>query len=74
MGPFQDDHRVPGVLLGGSFAAGSPDFYSDLDLYVVVHDEHFRNVLAGKRAAAAAAGRVLVGFVPDHLGPGGAEM
>lgn len=74
MGSFQDDHRVPGVLLGGSFAAGSPDFYSDLDLYVVVHDEHLRDVLAGKRAAAAAAGRVLVGFVPDHLGPGGDEM
>lgn len=32
---FQQDSRVPGLLLGGSFASGEPDFYSDLDLYIV---------------------------------------
>jgi hypothetical protein len=71
---FLNDVRVPGLMLGGSFAAGSPDFYSDVDLYVVARDEDFAAVQAEKTAAAAAAGRLLTGFVPDHLGPGGDEM
>jgi Streptomycin adenylyltransferase len=71
---FHKDARVPGLLLGGSFAGGCPDFYSDLDLYVIVQDEHFVEALAAKEAAAAAAGPVLAGFIPDHLGPGGDEM
>jgi Streptomycin adenylyltransferase len=71
---FRQDARVPGLLLGGSFAAGTADFYSDIDLYVVVRDETFAGVLAGKTTAAAAGGRVLTAFVPDHLGPGGDEM
>jgi predicted nucleotidyltransferase len=71
---FQKDSRVAGLLLGGSFVSGKPDFYSDLDLYIIVHDEHFTDLLAERHSAAAAAGRVLTGFVPDHLGPGGDEM
>jgi predicted nucleotidyltransferase len=71
---IQKDSRVPGLLLGGSFVSGRPDFYSDLDLYIIVHDEHFEDLLAERQTAAAAAGRVLTGFVPDHLGPGGDEM
>lgn len=43
-------------------------------MYIVVEDEHFVSVLAEKKIAAAAAGRALTGFVPDHLGPGGDEM
>ena len=71
---FQKDSRILGVLLGGSFASGTPDFYSDVDLYIVVRDEHFADLLAEKETAAAAIGPVLAGFVPDHLGPGGDEM
>ena len=74
LGRFHKDARVPGLLLGGSFISGNPDFYSDLDLYIVVYDQYFADVLAEKKTAAAAAGRVLTGFVPDHLGPGGDEM
>jgi predicted nucleotidyltransferase len=71
---FHKDARVPGLLLGGSFVSGNPDFYSDLDLYIVVDDRYFLDVLAEKKPAASAAGRVLTGFVSDHLGPGGDEM
>lgn len=39
-----------------------------------MRDEHFANLLAEKETAAASAGRILTGFVPDHLGPGGDEM
>src|SRR5437660_10548863 len=66
---FQQDDRIPGLLLGGSFASGSHDFYSDLDLYIVADDEHFADVLAEKTTAAATAGRMLTAFVPDQLGP-----
>jgi predicted nucleotidyltransferase len=71
---FRHDSRVPGLMLGGSFAAGTVDFYSDVDLYVVAYDEEFAGVLAEKTEAASAAGRMITGFVPDHLGPGGDEM
>jgi streptomycin adenylyltransferase len=74
VGHFLGDTRVPGLLLGGSFVCGTPDFYSDLDLYIVVGDEYFGDVLAEKNTAAAVTGQVLTGFVPDHLGPGGDEM
>lgn len=52
---FHNDSRIPGVLLGGSLASGTPDFYSDVDLYIVVRDELFAHVLAEKESAAAAA-------------------
>jgi hypothetical protein len=71
---FQGDARVPGMVLGGSFAGGRPDFYSDVDLYLIVRDEDFSTVLGEKERAAAAPGPMLTGFVPDHLGPDGDEM
>jgi predicted nucleotidyltransferase len=71
---FRTDLRVLGLLLGGSFAAGTPDVYSDIDLYIIVRDDLFDQVLGEKTGAAAAGGRVLTAFVPDHLGPGGDEM
>jgi len=43
---------VLGALLGGSFVSESPDFYSDLDLYIVGHDEHFADLPAERETAA----------------------
>src|SRR5437879_6411063 len=71
---LEQDSRVVGVLLGGSFVSGDPDFYSDLDLYLVINDDHFTDMLAEKEKTAAAVDRMITGFVPDHLGPGGDEM
>ncbi len=35
---FREDARVVGLVVGGSLAHGQADFYSDVDLYVVVRD------------------------------------
>ena len=41
---FRDDIRIVGLVVGGSLARGGVDFYSDLDLYVVVRDVAFEDV------------------------------
>ncbi|MGH3148376.1 MAG: aminoglycoside 6-adenylyltransferase [Rubrobacter sp.] len=66
---FQDDDRVLGLVLGGSLARGGADFYSDVDLYVVVRDESFDAAFAERDAVARAIGSPLFSFtvepVPD---------
>ena len=66
---FRDDNRVVGLLLGGSLANDnlSIDRYSDIDLYIVVHDESFDAVLDDRRSIAESVGAPLFQYVPDHL-------
>jgi len=66
----RDDARVVGLVLGGSLARGEADPYSDVDLYVVVRDEAFGEVLAKRRAVAEAVGSPLFAFDVDPV-PGG---
>jgi hypothetical protein len=49
---FRDDGRVMGMILGGSLAHGVPDFYSDVDLYIVTRDEFFDAVFDERDATA----------------------
>jgi predicted nucleotidyltransferase len=67
---LRDDARVVGLVLGGSLARGAADPYSDVDLYVVVRDEAFAEVLAERRAVAEAVGSPLFAFDVDPV-PGG---
>jgi predicted nucleotidyltransferase len=67
---FRDDIRVVGLVVGGSLARGEVDFYSDLDLYVVVRDGQFEDVFAERNSTAEAAGSPLFGFAVDPV-PGG---
>jgi predicted nucleotidyltransferase len=39
----QADHRIVAAFLGGSYARGAADEYSDLDLYLITTDEGFEN-------------------------------
>jgi hypothetical protein len=43
---LSDDPRVKAVELSGSVAAGTADEWSDLDLQIIAHAEHFDAVLA----------------------------
>jgi len=67
---FQDDDRVVALILGGSLARGAPDFYSDVDLYIVARDDDFDAVFAERDTAAEAAGNPLFRFVVNPV-PGG---
>jgi len=44
------DTRVVAAFLGGSYALGTADLYSDLDLYLITTDEAFDDFLAGRDA------------------------
>ncbi len=69
---FRDDDRVDGLVLGGSLALGGADFYSDVDLYVIVHDEAFEPVFTERDAAARAVGSPLFCFTAEPV-PGGSR-
>jgi predicted nucleotidyltransferase len=67
---FRDDTRAVGLVVGGSLARGGADFYSDLDLYVVVRDGAFEDVFTERNSTAEAVGSPLFGFAVDPI-PGG---
>ena len=63
-----EDPDVVGMALGGSFAQGRPDEYSDLDLKIVVEDESFDRALGRRRELAEACGHVVAAFTGGHVG------
>jgi predicted nucleotidyltransferase len=67
---FRDDIRAVGLVVGGSLAHGGADFYSDVDLYVVVRDGAFEDVVAERNSTSQTAGLPLFAFDVDHV-PGG---
>jgi hypothetical protein len=46
----QTDERVVAAFLGGSYAKGTPDEYSDLDLYLIATDEAYEGFFAERKA------------------------
>jgi predicted nucleotidyltransferase len=46
----QADERVVAAFIGGSYARGATDIYSDLDFYLVTTDEAYDDFLAGSKA------------------------
>jgi predicted nucleotidyltransferase len=64
---FGDDARIVGLVAGGSLAHGAADFYSDVDLYIVVRDEAFDQVFAERDAVVEAVGSPLFGFTVDPM-------
>ena len=65
---LQQDERVLGVYLSGSFAYGQPDMYSDLDFYVLVPTklrEQIKNEHAQLRGQV---GDIVCEFPATHLG------
>jgi predicted nucleotidyltransferase len=57
------DDRVVAVFLGGSHARGEADEYSDIDLSVIVSDDSFADVTAGRGHFVRELGEVL--FLED---------
>jgi predicted nucleotidyltransferase len=61
------DPAVLGMLIGGSFASGEADDYSDLDMQLVVNDGQVENLVPKLRAMADEAGPVVAAFFAEQL-------
>jgi len=59
---LQTDHRIEGAYVVGSMADGTADEYSDIDLYVVVKEEHYAEVYGERFEFAKHIGDVLSTF------------
>ncbi|WP_103108502.1 nucleotidyltransferase domain-containing protein [Brevibacillus reuszeri] len=65
---LRQDHRLLGLLAGGSMITGSMDEYSDLDL-IVVYDAGYREEIMNQRVQIAEKlGNLLSGFTGEHVG------
>jgi predicted nucleotidyltransferase len=65
----QADERVVAAFLGGSYARGTADGYSDLDLYLITMDEAYDDFFAGREAFLRLLGEPV--FLEDYKGDGG---
>ncbi len=72
---LKQDKRIVAAWLFGSLGRGDGDALSDLDLWVVVEDDHIKTICAGRRAYVTQAGHPLL-FVeaPQHAPAGGAYL
>jgi hypothetical protein len=62
------DPQILGMLLGGSFASGEADEYSDLDMQLVVEDGQVEQLVPKLRTMADQAGPVVAAFTAEHVG------
>lgn len=65
----QADERLVAAFLGGSYARGTTDAYSDLDLYLITTDEAYDDLLAGCKAFIRMLGETV--FLEDYKGDWG---
>ncbi len=72
---LQDDLRISAAWLAGSLGRGKDDALSDLDLWVVVKQEHFAQLVKARRDVAAQAGDMIL-FVeaPQNAPAGGGYL
>lgn len=63
-----DDGRFDGLAAGGSLLTEDMDQYSDLDLVLVVADEHHAAVMDQRREIAASWRPMLAAFTGEHVG------
>jgi predicted nucleotidyltransferase len=68
LGLLEQDARVLGVYLSGSFASGKPDVYSDLDFGILVRAEAREQVRQEHEKLRAQVGDILSDFPATHLG------
>jgi hypothetical protein len=65
---LRQDARLVGVAAGGSFATGSLDEFSDLDLVVAVEPAALEAVMAQRASIAQSLGPLLAAFTGEHVG------
>src|SRR5690348_5112902 len=68
---LEQDERIAAAWLSGSLGRGTEDAWSDLDLWVVVADEHLDAVLDARRESVSLLARPLVILDVPGNGPKG---
>jgi hypothetical protein len=63
-----DDPEILAMFIGGSFASGDADDYSDLDLQLIVEDGAIERLVPKLRPLADQAGPVVAAFFAEHVG------
>ncbi len=65
---LQNDLRIVGVAVGGSYITESMDEYSDIDLVIAVEPRYFDIVLNERYEIARKLGNLLSSFTGEHVG------
>ena len=65
---LQQDERVLGIYVSGSFAYGQPDMYSDLDFYILVPLELREQIKKDHETLRGQVGDIVSDFPATHLG------
>lgn len=68
LGKLNQDDRLLGVAIAGSYLTGEMDEYSDLDLIIVVDDVYYEQVLNERQLFANRLGSLLAAFTGEHVG------
>ena len=64
---LKKDKRILGVALGGAYARGTLDEYSDLEFIIAVNPPDFAAVMSEKEEIAASIGNLLAAFPATHI-------
>lgn len=65
---LQQDERLLGVAIAGSYLSGEMDEYSDLDLIIVVDDVYYQQILQERQIFVSGFGSLLAAFTGEHVG------
>lgn len=65
---LEEDPRIVGVAVGGSWLSDTMDEFSDLDLVIVVAPDAYTEVMMERLAIASSLGNLLSGFTGEHVG------
>ncbi len=65
---FQNDFRIVGVALGGSYITNSMDDFSDIDFVIALEPKHSEKVMRERYEIAEKLGKLLSAFTGEHVG------
>ena len=65
---LQEDARLVGVAMAGSYVSGQLDEWSDLDIVIIARDDANEQVLRDRTVIAEQLGDVVAAFTGEHVG------
>ncbi len=65
---LKKDERILGVGVGGSYITQDMDEFSDLDLVIAIHPDHYNDIMDSRVDIANSMGNMLSAFTGEHVG------